>query len=107
LFLLLRFAVTSDLIDQSAAFALADEIDALGLHWRPSAPTFFRRTTGEVCNAITAPEDPKRTAVLRQHIARIDNPALRRAFQAAVNMEVRSVSTAKRERPGLWSGLRR
>jgi hypothetical protein len=107
LLLLLRFAVTSDPIDQSAALALADEIDALGLHWRPSAPTFFRRTTDEVCDAITALDDPKRTAVLKQHIARIDNPALRRAFQAAVNMEARSDSTAKRERPGLWSGLRR
>src|SRR5262249_39342818 len=45
LLLLLRFAVTSDAKDQSAALALADEIDARGLQWRPSAPTFFRRTT--------------------------------------------------------------
>ena len=48
LLLLLRFAVTSDAKDQSAALALADEIDARGLQWRPSAPTFFRRTTKEV-----------------------------------------------------------
>src|SRR5262249_19036836 len=45
LLLLLGFAVTSDAKDQSAALALADEIDARGLQWRPSAPTFFRRTT--------------------------------------------------------------
>jgi hypothetical protein len=107
LLFLLRFAVTSEPADRSVALALADEIDAVGLHWRPSAPTFFRRTTGEVCDAITAVDDPKRTAVLKQHIARIDNPALRRAFQAAVNMERRSDNSVKRERTGLWSGLQR
>src|SRR5215831_4768744 len=73
LLLLLRFAVTSDPKDQSAALALADEIDALGLQWRPSAPTFFRRTASEVCEAITALDDPKRMAVLKRHLARIEN----------------------------------
>jgi hypothetical protein len=107
LLLLLRFAVTLDPKDQSAALALADEIDSLGLRWRPSAPTFFRRTTSEVCKAITALDDPKRTAVLKRHIVRIDNPALRRAFQAAVTMEERSNASTKEERRGLWSGLRR
>jgi hypothetical protein len=106
LLLLLRFAVTADAKDQSAALALADEIDALGLAWRPSAPTFFRRTTSEVCKAITALDDPKRTAVLKRHIARIDNPALRRAFQAAVHMEER-LASPRRKRQNLWSGLRR
>jgi len=86
--------------------ALADEIDALGLQWRPSAPTFFRRTTSEVCKAITALDDPKRATVLKRHIARIDNPAVRRAFQAAVNMEERSIGSVKEKRPSLWSGLR-
>ena len=107
LLLLLRFAITSDPADRSAAFALADEIDALGLQWRSSAPTFFRRTTGEVCKAITALDDPKRTAVMKQHIVRIENPTLRRAFQAAVNMEERSLASAKATRRALWSGLRR
>jgi hypothetical protein len=35
------------------------------------------------------------------------DPALRRAFQAAVNMEERSNASAKGERRGLWSGLPR
>jgi hypothetical protein len=107
LLLLLRFAITSDPGDRSAALALADEIDALSLQWRPAAPTFFRRTTSEVCKAIIALDDPKRIAVLKRHIARIDDPALKRAFQAAVNMEERSLESVKERRRGLWSGLRR
>src|SRR5262249_39411709 len=90
LLLLLRFAVTSDARDQSAVLALADEIDARGLHWRPSAPTFFRRTSNEVCRAIITFDDPKRTTILKRHLARIDNPALKRAFRAAVNIDERT-----------------
>src|SRR5262245_13272082 len=45
LLLLLRFAITHDATDELAAFAVADEIDAIGLRWRPSAPSFFRRTS--------------------------------------------------------------
>src|SRR5438874_2208369 len=101
LLLLLRFAVTSDAKDQSAALALADEIDACGLQWRPSAPSFFRRTTNELCKAITTLDDPKSVAILKRHLARIDAPALRRAFQAAVNMDERTASSTRRRRD-LW-----
>src|SRR5262249_19777319 len=87
LLLLLRFAITCDPKDQAAAFAMADEIDALGLEWRPSAPSFFRHTSGEVCAAITVLEDPRRITILEKHIARIDDPRLRRAFHAAVDLE--------------------
>jgi hypothetical protein len=90
LLLLLRFAITCDLKDQAAVFAMADEIDALGHQWRPSAPSFFRRTSGEVCAAISARDHPKRAAILKKHIARIDDPRLRRTFQAAVDLEQRS-----------------
>jgi hypothetical protein len=45
LLLLLRFAITRNTKDQAAALAMADEIDALGHRWRPSAPSFFRRTS--------------------------------------------------------------
>ena len=106
LLLLLRFAVTSDPKDQSATLALADEIDACGLQWRPSAPSFFRRTTNELCKAITTLDDPKSVAILKRHLARIDAPALRRAFQAAVNMDERTASSTRRRRD-LWFGLRR
>src|SRR5262249_48972583 len=36
LLLLLRFAITSDPKDRSAALGLADEMDARGVQWRPS-----------------------------------------------------------------------
>jgi hypothetical protein len=98
LLLLLRFAVTSDSKDQSAALALADEIDARGLQWRPSAPSFFRRTTYEVCKAITTLDDPKRAAILKRHLARIDNPVLKRAFRAAVNIDEQTAASQRNAR---------
>jgi hypothetical protein len=106
LLLLLRFAVTSDPKDQSAALALADEIDARGVAWRPSAPSFFRRTTNDVCKAIAAPDDPKSATILKRHLARIDNPALRRAFRAAVNFDERTAPSQRNPR-NLWFGLPR
>ena len=106
LLLLLRFAVTSDPKDKSATLALADEIDARGLEWRPSAPSFFRRTTNDVCKAIAALDDPKSAAMLKRHLARIDNPALRRAFRAAVNFDERSAPSQRQPR-NLWLGLPR
>jgi len=87
LLLLLRFAITRNAKDQAAALAMADEIDALGHRWRPSAPSFFRRTSDEVGKAIVARDDPRRAAILKKHIARIDDLRLRRAFQAAVELE--------------------
>jgi hypothetical protein len=106
LLLLLRFAVTSDAKDQSAALTLAEEIDARGLQWRPSAPTFFRRSTEEACRAIITLDDPKSTGILRRHLARIDDPVLKRAFRAAVNMgDVTAASTRKPR--DLWFGLPR
>jgi hypothetical protein len=108
LLLLLRFAVTRDPRDEAAAFAMADEIDALGLRWRPSAPSFFRRTSSEVCQAIVALDDPKRAAVLESHVARIDDPRLRRAFQAAVEVEQSlPAASSGTKRQNLWVGLRR
>jgi hypothetical protein len=106
LLLLLRFAITSDPKDRSATLALADEIDARGLGWRPSAPSFFRRTSNDVCKAITALDDPKRTAILKRHLARIDNPVLRRAFRAAVNFDERTAASQRTPR-NLWLGLPR
>jgi hypothetical protein len=104
LLFLLRFAITRDTKDQTAVFAMADEIDALGQQWRPRAPNFFRRTSGEVCAAITALDDPTRAAILKKHIARIDDPRLRRAFQAAVNLERESRPPAgENKRQDLWT----
>jgi hypothetical protein len=48
LLLLLRFAVTREPPDQSAALAMADELDSLGTRWRPAAPLFFLTATNQV-----------------------------------------------------------
>jgi hypothetical protein len=108
LLLLLRFAITHEAKDEAAALAMADEIDALGLRWRPSAPNFFRRTSVEVCKAITAPAGRGRVSVLRRHLARIDDLRLRRAFQAAVELEQASPrASSETTQRNLWAGLRR
>jgi hypothetical protein len=88
LLLLLRFASPAIRWIKRLQFAMADEIDALGHQWRPSAPSFFRRTSDEVCKMVIALDDPRRATVLKKHIARIDDSRLRRAFHAAVALEV-------------------
>jgi hypothetical protein len=111
LLLLLRFAITLETSDQSAAFSLADELDSLGLRWRPAAPRFFLRTTREVCEAIV--EGWHDSVVLRKHLARIDDPRLRRAFRAALGLdrisEPQRQDARKNTRNGnlrdLWRGL--
>jgi hypothetical protein len=95
LLLLLRFAVTRKPSDQSAVLAAADDLDSVGLRSRPAAPRFFLRTSHEVCEAILATKDRHNNAVLRTHVARIDDPRLRRAFQAAVGQP--TIAAAKRE----------
>jgi hypothetical protein len=106
LLLLLRFAVTRKPSDQSAVLAAADELDNVALRWRPTAPRFFVRTSHEVCHAILAigdiVEGLDESAVLRNHVARIDDPRLRRAFQAAVGLQLAAQlhqQGAKRKRP--------
>lgn len=107
LLLILRFAITRDPKDEMAALAMADEIDALGLRWRPSGPSFFRRTSAEVCQSISAPDYPRRATILRRHSARIEDPRLRRAFRAAVECEQSSpAASSEAKRRNLWAGLR-
>src|SRR5262245_4085509 len=106
LLLLLRFAVTRDPKDEAAVLVTADELDGLGQQWRPSAPSFFRRTSEEICKATIAPDDPRRVSILKKHMARIDDPRLRRAFHAVVEIEQRSSSALfEAKRQGLWTGL--
>jgi hypothetical protein len=107
LFLLLRFAITWEPDDELAVIMMANGIDSLGRQWGRAAPTFFRRSSDQVCKAITALDDPRREAILKEHIRRIEQPGLRRAFQAAVHSEERAQQFPERSRePGLWTGLR-
>ena len=112
LLLLLRYAVTREPSDRSAALAMADELDSLGGQWRPAAPRFFLKTSEEVCSAILTVSDGHIPPVLRTHLARIDDPRLRRAFQAAIGLQRRLShrsgrrARAKRETTrNLWKGL--
>jgi hypothetical protein len=108
LFLLLRFAITREPEDELAVLMMANGIDALGRQWGRAGPTFFRRSSEEVCKAITALDDPKREAVLKNHIRRIEHPGLRRAFQAAIYCGHRAPQAPDRSnRQDLWASLRR
>jgi hypothetical protein len=112
LLLLLRYAVTREPSDRSAALAMADELDSLGVRWRPAAPRFFLRTSDEVCAAIVSFGDEHSNAVLRSHIARIQDPRMRRAFEAALGHQwttepqVGSTRNKRRKDQDLWKGLR-
>ncbi len=111
LLLLLRFAVTRDPGDRAAALAMADELDSLGGRWDRTAPRFFLRTSNEICAAILAVGDGHNNAVLRRHAARIDDPRLKQAFQAAVGLRPRSEPPQQstkgkgRKNRDLWDGL--
>jgi hypothetical protein len=108
LFLLLRFAITRDPQDQLAVLMTANGIDSLGRQWGRAASSFFRRSSDEVCKAITALDDPKREAILKRHILRIEHLPMRRAFEAAVHSEERAPQAPGRSKqPNLWAGLRR
>jgi len=109
LLLLLRFAITRDSKDQILAFAMADEIDALGMQWRPSAPSFFLRSSQAVCAAIVETDSPGRITVLKAHIHRIEDARLQQAFVAAIGLEQEAPGCPNgrtRKRSDLWRGLR-
>jgi len=105
--LLLRFAIMREPADRSAVSAFAEELDSVGFSWRPATPSFFRRTSEEVCAAIKAEDTPKQMAVLRKHASRIVDLRLRRAFEGAVGLHQSSCKqpTLKRKESGLWNGL--
>jgi len=109
---LLRFAITRESADQTAVLADAEELDSVGLWWRPTAPSFFGRTSEEVCAAIQAAGAPQQAAVLQEYIGRIADSRLRRAFASAVSLQQPgpqrpSLKRARRKEPDLWKGLAR
>jgi hypothetical protein len=104
LLLLLRFAITRNPSDEAVVLSLANEIDSPGPQQKQSAPTFFRRTSSEICTAIITHDDPKRDDILTGHLARIDDLRLRRAFHAAIDLADRPPQAIARN---LWAGLAR
>jgi hypothetical protein len=105
---ILRFAVTLDDADRLGVFAIAAGIDRLGGNCDEERQFgFFRKTGAEVCASILR-RDPTADATLRQYLARIDDARLKHAFAAAIGIEQRDTTAAKRHpKPenNLWRGL--
>jgi hypothetical protein len=102
----LRFAVTREDGDRLHVLALAGEVDRSGATTEGSF-CFFRRTTAELCHAICG-HDEHAEAIVRGFQAQIDDPRLRRAFEAAVAMGgTKPVIVASRTEPSedIWKGL--
>lgn len=105
---MLRFAITLEDPTGKAAIAIATEIDALGQpRGARSSFEFFRKTSAKLCEAILQPQEPT-YATLRQHLVRIDDDRLRRAFAAAINFDqLKEASASKPVKPNddLWKEL--
>ena len=102
----LRFAVTLDDDDRMHALGVAGEVDRLG-GAADDAFHFFRRTTAELCAAISG-QSADQEAVIRRFLAQIDNVRLKRAVEAAIARDrMPPKLVASRVKPGadLWRGL--
>jgi hypothetical protein len=108
---LLRFAITMDNADRLALLAAAAELDAPGS--RPStgpAFRFFYTTSTELCQAIINPLHSTSHAVLRQHLTRTDDERFKRAFAAALAIDIpraRRPPGPPKSNGDLWRGLGR
>jgi hypothetical protein len=105
---ILRFAVTLDQADRLAVLMIAAEIDRSGATPdNKPAFGFFRKTSAELCAAILRPSEAA-SAILRQHLARIDDDRLKRCFAAALELgepTPLSVSKPVARSDNLWRGL--
>jgi hypothetical protein len=104
---ILRFALTLDDADRLAVLTIAREIDDLAPpHAGKPDFGFFRRTSATLCATLLQPDEPGCTN-LRQFLARIDDDRLKRAFAAALEIELPkpSAGNAVHHDPGLWKGL--
>ncbi|WP_246788031.1 hypothetical protein [Bradyrhizobium sp. CCBAU 53421] len=106
----LRFAVTLDDDDRMHALGVAGEVDRLA-GAADDAFHFFRRTTAELCAAISG-RGADQDAVIRRFLAQIDNARLKRAVEAAIAKDrtphrMPPKLVASRAKPGndLWRGL--
>jgi hypothetical protein len=105
---ILRFAITFERDDRAAVMVKAQELDWPRSRRRKAEFAFFTRTSLELCNAITDKTDPKRGVIIRRQLARIENPRLRSAFEAASELEsgvFRAPLPKKRWQDDLWKGL--
>jgi hypothetical protein len=108
LFAILRFAITLEQTDRAAALAVAGEIDGRGSVTTGSGYTFFVRTSVKLCDAIAEKGDPEAIATLRAHLRNIEHLPLRRAFEAALELDpipTKHHNPFNRSRDYLWKGL--
>ncbi|MGY8668327.1 hypothetical protein Q3C01_38990 [Bradyrhizobium sp. UFLA05-109] len=80
---ILRFAITLDDADRFNVAGLAAELDRLGRRDSEDSPHFFRRTSSQLCAAISG-QQQNADAILKRFFNQIDEPRLRLAFAAAV-----------------------
>ncbi|MGX1103800.1 MULTISPECIES: hypothetical protein [Bradyrhizobium] len=102
----LRFAVTLDDDDRMHALGVAGEVDRLG-GAADDAFHFFRRTTAELCAAISG-QSADQDSVIRRFLAQIDNVRLKRAVEAAIAKDrspPKLVASRVKPGPDLWRGL--
>jgi hypothetical protein len=105
---ILRYAVTLDNADRLAMLRIAREIDGLNPRSDGSADfEFFRRTSAELCAAITQPNE-RGIALLQQYLTWIDDDRLKRTFAAAIDTSQPAAAPIRRparSRNNLWKGL--
>jgi hypothetical protein len=107
-FALLRFAVTLDNADRLNVIAIAAEIDRGGhRHEEQANFSFFRKLSADLCTSILRQSD-NADAHLREYLARIEDPRLKRAFASAIGIEIDTARRRVRKpKPNnwLWRGL--
>jgi hypothetical protein len=104
----LRFAITLEQDDRVAVMTKAQELDWPSGGRQRKAFAFFTRTSVELCDAIADKTSPRRGVVICRQLARIENPRLRSAFEAASDLEAgifRALSPKRRWHGDLWKGL--
>ncbi len=102
----LRFAVTLNDDDRMHALGAAGEVDRLG-GAAGDGFHFFRRTTADLCAAISG-QGADQDAIVRRFLAQIDNVRLKRAVEAAIandRMPPKLVANRLKRGTDLWRGL--
>jgi hypothetical protein len=83
---ILNFAITHHDADQAIAARLARRLD--GIAMGPcGVPSFFVRTTAQVCDAIVAAHSREATEVLQRFLGWIDEPRLIAALLGATGLD--------------------
>ena len=93
---ILRYAVTLDNADRLAVLRIAREID--GLYPRQEGSTEIRILSPHQRGALRGDPATERTrpTVLQQHLARLDDDRLKRAFAAAIDANQPAVTQISR-----------